>query len=54
MEPTSTVEDSFAATRLLQRAGVAAIGVLGVVGARANLLSFGRFENADGFAAALA
>ena len=29
MEPTSTVEDSFAATRLLQRAGVAAIVVLG-------------------------
>lgn len=29
MEPTSTVEDTFAATRLLQRAGVAAIVVLG-------------------------
>lgn len=29
MEPCSTVEDSFAATRLLQRAGVAAIVVLG-------------------------
>lgn len=29
MEPTSTVEDTFAATRLLQRAGVAAIIVLG-------------------------
>lgn len=29
MEPESTVEDSFAATRLLQRAGVAAIVVLG-------------------------
>lgn len=29
MEPESTVEDTFAATRLLQRAGVAAIAVLG-------------------------
>ncbi len=29
MEPTSTVEDTFTATRLLQRAGVAAIVVLG-------------------------
>ena len=29
MQPTSTVEDTFAATRLLQRAGVAAIVVLG-------------------------
>ena len=29
MEPTSTVDDTFAATRLLQRAGVAAIVVLG-------------------------
>jgi predicted polyphosphate/ATP-dependent NAD kinase len=29
MEPTSTVEDSYAAARLLQRAGVAAIVVLG-------------------------
>jgi predicted polyphosphate/ATP-dependent NAD kinase len=29
MEPVSTVEDTFAATRLLQRAGVAAIVVLG-------------------------
>ena len=29
MEPTSTVEDTFTATRLMQRAGVAAIVVLG-------------------------